>query len=235
MQHPTGIFGNLAALERKLHRRGWTPWKRWDPLVPERQFTGCVDEAITALLADHPTDDLGCYLEFGVSRGTSMACVHEAFRARGISIRLIGFDSFEGLPAEAADQGWHPGQYSSSRAATRRYLRRRGVPRRRVDLVEGWFDETLTEQTRSALGIDRVSLIMIDCDIYSSTATALRFCVPHIDRTVVMFDDWGWRDGAVGQREAFEEMLHEHPEFVATPLPSYLDQARVFMVTRTSS
>jgi O-methyltransferase len=226
--------GVIDAYERKLHRRGLTPWKRWEPLVPEEALTDCVDHALGELLHHRSRDELGDYLEFGVSRGTSMACVHRAIRKRDVHMRLIGFDSFEGMPPEAAQQGWFPGQYSSTITATRRYLRRHGVPLRDVELVKGWFDDTLTDATRRRLQIGTASLIMIDCDIYTSSKTALDFCEPHIgEHAVIMFDDWGWRDGAVGQREAFHEFLADHPDLSAEPLPSYLDQARVFMVSRT--
>lgn len=237
---PRPTRSSLAALwdrcERKLHRRGLTPWKAWQPLVPEDALTDCVKHALGEVLRHRSRDELGDYLEFGVSRGTSMACVYQAMRDLEVRMRLIGFDSFEGMPGEAAWQGWHPGQYSSTITATRRYLRRHGVPASEVELVKGWFDDTLTDDTRRRFGIGVASLIMIDCDIYTSSKAALDFCAPHIDdRSVIMFDDWGYREKAVGQREAFEEFLAEHPDLTAEPLPSYLDEARVFMVSRTTA
>ena len=45
----------------------------------------------------------------------------------------------------------------------------------RVELVPGWFDESLTDETRSRLGIERASVIMMDCVLEASTLTALEF------------------------------------------------------------
>ncbi len=165
-----------------------------------------------------------------------MACAYHSLRAAGLDdARLIGFDSFAGMPPEAAEEGWAPGLFHSTIDATRSYLKSRGVDLDRVDLVQGWFKDTLTEERRTALGIGKASLIMIDCDIYSASKEALNFCEPHIERhAVVLFDDWGWREEAdeIGQKEAFAEFLAEHRDISAEPMPSYLPQARVFLLRR---
>ena len=98
-----------------------------------------------------------------------MACTHSILRHAGLNhMRLIGFDSFEGMPSGAEKEGWHKGQYRSSIQATRSYLKRRQVDLERVTLVKGWFKDTLTEETRRDHTIEKASLIMVDCDIYSS-------------------------------------------------------------------
>lgn len=226
----------ILAVARQIKARGLLPWK---PLVPEAAFTVCVRAAIRKLRALAPGERLGHYLEFGVSRGTSTACVYHVLRTEGLQyVRLVGFDSFEGLPPEAASEGWAPGQYKSTLAATRRYLAKHGVDMRRVLLVKGWFKDSLTEETRDRYGIGKASLILIDCDIYSASKDALEFCAPHIrDRAVILFDDWGWKadKGEIGQKEAFEEFLEANPQLTAEPLPAYRPEARVFMVTRLES
>lgn len=138
----------------------------------------------------------------------------------------------------AAKEGWAPGQYRSTLEATRRHLRKRGVDLERVTLVKGWFRDTLTEETRAALGIGAASVIMIDCDIYTASKDALAFCAPHIGRhAMIFFDDWGWPQerGEIGQKEAFEEFLAAHRDISAEPMPSYLPQARVFLLRRLAS
>ena len=95
-------------------------------------------------------------------------------------------------------------------------------------LVKGWFKDTLTEKTRRELALDKASLIMVDCDIYSASKDALRFSEPHIRKhAVILFDDWGWREGEIGQKEAFEELLAAHPDLTAEPLPTYFRQSPV--------
>lgn len=210
----------------------------WKPLVPGDALEHCVRNCLVRLLKLERADELGDYLEFGVSRGTSLACVGRVIEEMGLEhVRLIGFDSFEGLPAEAAKEGWTPGQYHSTIRATRRFLKREQVNLEKVVLVKGWFRDTLNEETRKRHQINKASVIMIDCDIYSASKEALLFSEPHIQQNaIILFDDWGWRSdrGQIGQREAFEEFLEQYPSIKASPLPSYLQQARVFMIKRSS-
>jgi hypothetical protein len=165
-----------------------------------------------------------------------MACTYRTLRDAGLcQVRLIGFDSFEGMPSGSEKEGWAKGQYHSSIKATRTYLKRQQVDLERVTLVKGWFKDTLTDETRQDHRIEKASLIMVDCDIYSASKDALNFCEPHIRKqAVIMFDDWGWREeqNEIGQKEAFGEFLADHPDLTAEPMPSYLPQAKVFLVRR---
>ena len=162
-----------------------------------------------------------------------MACMYGALRSEGLDqVRLIGFDSFEGLPQEAGDQGWRPGEFYSSLPATLAYLRRNGVDTDEIEMVAGWFRETCRAETAERLGIRKASLILVDCDIYSASRDALAFCAPLIcDSAVIIFDDWGWSEsrGMIGQKEAFSEFLTANPRLIATSLdPAYIPQARIF-------
>jgi O-methyltransferase len=182
--------------------------------------------------------EFGDYLEFGVSRGTSMACVFHALQRSELhQVRLIGFDSFAGMPPEAETQGWRQGAYASTLRATRRYLREHDVDLRRLQLVEGWFKDTLKDATARKLALRKASLIMIDCDIYSASKQALRFSERFIvDTAMIIFDDWGSRadHGKVGQREAFAEFLAEFPDISAEPFEEvYRPASRIFLVRRT--
>lgn len=208
----------------------------WRPLVPADRFTDCCRKAIQVLRARTPGEEFGQCLEFGVSRGTSLSCMYRALESERLShVRLIGFDSFQGLPAEAAREGWSPGAFWSTRSATEKYLLRNGVDMDRVTLVEGWFKDTLKQKTKDRFKIDAASLIMIDCDIYSASRDALWFCEPLIcDKAVIFFDDWGRRldKGEIGQKQAFDEFLAAFPTLTAEPLPAYIPEARVFLVKR---
>ena len=148
-------LGIKAQTKGLLERAGVVTWT-WTPLVPEAAFMDCCRNAIGVLREHSSEADLGDYLEFGVSRGTSLSCVHKVLVEMGLTqMRLVGFDSFEGLPPEAAEEGWHPGQYKSTLAQTRAYLTKRGVDWQRVTLVRGWFSETLTEGTKQQLSSPR--------------------------------------------------------------------------------
>lgn len=232
MARSLGMEAQAHAAWRAMKAHGITPW---EPLVPEDAFSRCVRQALVRLCQREYASSLGDYLEFGVARGSSMACVHDVVRAMRVGrSRLIGFDSFQGLPAEADDEGWSRGEYRSSLFATRRYLAARHVDMERVSLVPGWFRDTLTPAVRADLRLDRASLILVDCEIYSASRQALAFCAPHIQgQAVVILDDWGAAEerGVPGQREAFEEFLAAQPDLQASEMESYSDSARVFHLT----
>ena len=187
---------------------------------------------------------LGDYLEFGVYHGTSLSCMYEARQSASMpQMRLFGFDSFEGLPSSASgeDAGtWAPGQYKSTMALTRSNLRRWGVPPESVTLVKGWFSETCTPAMRTRLGLEHASVIMVDCDLYSSSREVLAFCEPLIRKhAVLVFDDWhasGLADRNMGEARAFTEFLAENPSLEAEELTglNYKDKRdpMLFLVTR---
>jgi O-methyltransferase len=221
-------------------RRAWRLLRRLgppEPLVPVKAFYACVSSAIDELCKSVPATQLGDYLEFGVSRGTSMSCVYRALADKGLGhVRLIGFDSFEGLPPESADEGWEPGAYKSSQEATTAYLVGKGVDLQRITLVKGWFKDTCTAGTKSLLRLKKASVIMVDCDIYSASRDVLRYVEPLIlDHAIVICDDYGSqpRNEYRGQNDAFEEFLQEHPDLSVQPLPSYRPPSRIFLVSRS--
>jgi O-methyltransferase len=185
---------------------------------------------------------VGDYLEFGVYRGASLNIMHRASRDSGLSdLRIFGFDSFEGLPEEASttDAGvWTAGAFKSELGATEARLTDQGVDWTRTTLVPGWFDQTLTEDRRAALEIDRASVVMIDCDLYTAAKLALEFVAPLLaNEAIVFFDDWsigGLDEKNLGESLAFEEFTTEqHPEFAVSDFPAYSNQSRAFLLSRS--
>jgi O-methyltransferase len=209
-------------------------------LVPERELEERYRDALNRLAQAAGPDDVGSYLEFGVFVGTSLLCMHRASKALGLeSLRLYGFDSFQGLPEVAATEGagvWQPGWYRAEYGLVREHLTRNGIDWDRTTLVPGWFEETLVPGLAQQLGIKKAGIIMIDCDIYSAALTALAFCAPLIrDRAMVFFDDWGPGGLAakgLGESRAFGEFLAGNPDLTAEELPPYSDDSKVFFVTR---
>lgn len=207
-------------------------------LVPEAELERTYRRALTQLLERRGGEALGDYLEFGVYAGSSLACMDGALKELDVTgMRMFGFDSFEGLPAEASDDDgghWRPGMYRSDLDSTHSYLSRRKVDWSRVTLVKGWFDETLTFDLVARHGIEKAGVIMIDCDIYSAASVALEFCAPIIrDEAIVFFDDWGpLAERDLGEKRAFDEFLREHPELGATEIESYGGDSKAFLIRR---
>ena len=208
-------------------------------LVPEQSLRALLSRGLRMLAEPHGRESLGDYLEFGVYNGTSLTCAYRELSALGAShVRLFGFDSFQGFPPSAAheDRGiWKPGRCNSPLSFTTAVLESEGVDLDRVSLVPGWFTDTLNAETIHTHRLTKASVIMIDCDLYSSTKQALTFCAPLMaEQTLVLFDEWHIRgdEEALGEKKAFQEFLEEHPSFSAAPFGQYSNLSQAFLVTR---
>jgi O-methyltransferase len=221
-----------AELRAKIRQRG--------RLVPEKELRGLLSRGLRQLVDRNGPDSLGSYLEFGVYNGTSLLCMYRELEALGLHhVRLFGFDSFQGLPPEAAveDEGrWEPGRCHSPLEFTTAVLASEGVDWQRVSLVPGWYSQTLIPETRQTLGLGKASVIMIDCDLYSSAKQALDFCAPLIqDEALILFDEFhprGLTGKYVGERRAFDEFLRENDCFTAKPFGQYAPRTETFLVKR---
>lgn len=214
--------------------------KRGRRLVPEQELESKYVESLSWLREQNRETPIGDYLEFGVYTGTSLTCMARAAdRVSELSMRFIGFDSFQGLPREVkheSDEAWKYATFHSPRAVTEWFIKSNSVDWERVRLVEGWFDDTCNDETIRKLSIEKAGVIMIDCDLYESTRVALSFCEPLIkDYCVIVFDDWNTFELAErhgGERLAFEEFLQENPDFDAEQLDGYYEEATIFRLSR---
>lgn len=144
----------------------------------------------------HEFNPQGWAAEFGVYSGYSL----DIIAAR---MPVIGFDSFEGLPEDWRD-GFPKGMFAvlddERLAPTLPY-----APNALI--VPGWFEDTVPE-----FPFPRLGLVHIDCDLYSSTVTALDAVTEFIhDGTIVVFDEFHSYPGAKDHEEkAFAEWLHRY-------------------------
>lgn len=154
------------------------------------------DVALFDLARAKVKGDKPLYLEFGVYAGRSMRWWSQHLSHP--AARLVGFDSFEGLPTD-----WRPGLGAGHFATG-------GEPPQidddRVSFVVGWFDDRLP-----AFEIpEHDQLILnVDCDVYSSAATVLSWAEPYLTAgTLLYFDEFPDRDH---EMRAFKELLARSP------------------------
>jgi len=117
----------------------------------------------------------GVILEFGVFTGDTINYIANKLPNK----KIYGFDSFEGLPEK-----WRPG-FSKGMFAVE------NLPRvnNNIDLIPGWFDETLPKFIKNKK--ENISFIHIDCDLYSSTKIIFDTLAEFIiDGTVIVFDEY---------------------------------------------
>lgn len=137
----------------------------------------------------------GEVLDLGVYKGGSIRSLARIFPDKTIH----GFDSFEGLSGD-----WSyvlKGAFGDVQGSLPE------VPDN-VCLYKGWFDDTLPQWASGHTG-HRISLLRIDCDIYSSTKTVFDELGHLISPgTWILFDELigypGWRQH---EYKAFEEFL----------------------------
>jgi hypothetical protein len=123
----------------------------------------------------------GLVLEFGVATGTTLSVLAKNAGDRTI----VGFDTFEGLPED-----WRTDREKGAYACPNP-----NIPSNAL-IVKGLFSDTLP---RFVSAIDKpLSMVHIDCDLYSSTKCVLDNLADHITPgCVILFDEFlnyhGWR------------------------------------------
>lgn len=137
---------------------------------------------------------------------------------RGTRPKFYAFDSFEGLPKsteqEIAEE-WVEGAYQCSEDRFLKNLASEGVNLADVVTVRGYYDRTLTQETKQRLGLRKASIVHIDCDLYESTIVVLNFITDLIGQgTVLVFDDWFYNQGRsdMGEQRACREWLRNNPQ-----------------------
>lgn len=181
----------------------------------------------------------GDYLEFGVFKGDRITQAYETatFLTKRIrngndpylakastknleEMRFFGFDSFEGLPkanaidvAQGQEEWIGEGGFASTLEETTRLMPRKGIESGRIKLIKGWFNETLTPETKKEHGIKAAAIVYVDCDYYESAVPCLEFITDIlVDGSIIIFDDWwifkGRKDR--GEQRAFYEWQERH-------------------------
>lgn len=181
----------------------------------------------------------GSYYEFGLYRGYTLWFAQRAADTLGLTdIRFHGYDSFEGLPEvtgiDASTGEFSTGDYTCSRADVEQYLDRWGFDWTRGDLTAGLFSAL----DPGARPDEPASVVMVDCDLYASTASALAYLAPLLqDGTILLFDDWNCFGGDPqrGERRAFSEFMADHPEWRSEPLFEVDSYGQAIQLRRSSA
>ena len=190
------------------------------------------------------TTERGDYYEFGIFKGYAFWFAQKVATRYGLQgMRFFGFDSFAGLPAVegpdlTANDDFYAGQFACTKERVIESLNANGVDWDRTFLIEGYFDQSLTEQTRRDHDMQRIAVALIDCDLYRSTQQVLEFITDMvIDGTILIFDDWNCfdRDDGRGQRKAFRAWLEDNPQFRADDMFAYGHYGQVFMLRNAAA
>ncbi len=203
-----------------------------------------IQKAYTLVKEESAGEPIGDYYEFGLFRGYTYLKAYQHCQEMAIDTpHFYGFDSFEGLPpaegVDVADGRFFEGQFSCSLDDVQKNLAENGMDPARMTLIKGFYEDSLTEQLRSQHDFKQASVVLLDCDYYASTRTALNWMQPYIGvGTVLLFDDWfsysEGEDKELGQQKAFDEFLSENPQYTAEALWEFTPHGKGF-VLRTRS
>jgi len=140
-------------------------------------------------------------LEFGVYKGYTISQIKKYVRE---DYKIYGFDSFEGLPEDWENTVCKKGVFSTNGAIP-------SIPG--VKFFKGLFDDTIKEYLKEA---DNISLLHVDCDLYSSTKTVLWNLNDYIKKdTIIVFDEWfycsdyGYKFNSDHEQKCFYEWCRE--------------------------
>jgi O-methyltransferase len=138
----------------------------------------------------------GAFVECGCWNGGSGALLARVAMADGRTTWL--FDSFEGLPtpsaidATVAGEVGARGDFTGSEARVRSVLGLAGVPTAGVQIVKGWFKDTLSEAQTGP-----IALLHVDVDLYDSTIDVLDALYDRVTPGgIVVFDDYAYWQGS---------------------------------------
>jgi O-methyltransferase len=185
----------------------------------------------------------GDYLEFGMWKGGSMiAAYHLSRQLPGLSdMRFYGFDSFEGIPTLTVNKHeakeFPPGVFSGGLDEVRKNLVQAKVEMSKVELIPGWYSDTLNDQTKQKLPLRAAAVVNVDCDVYESTVPVLDFIEPYlVDGSIIIFDDWYCfaNREEQGEQKAFSEWLQRNRHLKATPYKEFGWDGKAFIINQLS-
>jgi O-methyltransferase len=200
----------------------------------------------------------GDYLEFGVFKGDRLTQAYETstfissrirtggdpYLAKASTkpldeMRFFGFDSFEGLPkannidvVQGQEEWIGEGGFAATLDEVTKLMPKKGIESGRIQLIKGWFNETLTQQTKDRLGIKAAAIVYIDSDFYESAVPALEFVTDLlVDGSILIFDDWWIFKGRSdrGEQRAFREWQEKYKIQAREFIPG---TAMSFMINR---
>ena len=192
-------------------------WGTPEAMRLQRTIWAIESETVWGRLMDALAEDRiqGDLVEFGVAGGASLGQLISHRAQAGLSMKVYGFDSFEGLPAPSEYDGdiWKEGEFAANYEEVVSLLDVENRPWLR--LIKGWFSETLPQYDDE---IELVAFARIDCDLYESTKTCLDFLHGKLaNGSVLLFDDWT-DNVETGETKAFFEYLENNHEYEFEPV-----------------
>jgi len=178
------------------------------------------------------------YFEFGCHSGrTFSSAINSAKFLKISNFKFYAFDSFCGLPTTTEEDGsfFKTGDFFTSKNDFIKIVKRNtGIDSNNFNIFEGFYDKSLTDELSQAL--PKIGIVYIDCDLYSSTKSVLKFIKNHIiNGSIIMLDDYycSSKTGDIkGQRHAFDEFVKDENIYKFEHYKNFSDFGSIFFVTK---
>ena len=183
----------------------------------------------------------GDYLEFGVFTGSSFVMAlrtrHALLSISDTPTSFYGFDSFSGFGKVTAEDE-HPFykddtfKVSVDKVTANIKSRAKGAP---VHIIPGFFEESLAQNPAGKLGIRKIRVCLIDCDLKVPARVCLDYIGPLLQEgAVLILDDYfSYRGRAdLGVAGAFAEFQKANPQMEWRHLVNYGYGGAVFIVSK---
>lgn len=160
----------------------------------------CVEDVIR-------NDVPGDFIETGVWRGGTTIFMRALLKLHNVANRTVWVaDSFEGMPRpDSAKDGWdlsHQTYLNVSLEQVKQNFEKFGFLDERVRFLKGWFRDTMPNAP-----IERLAILRLDGDLYSSTKDVLRNLYHRVSPGgYVIIDDYYTWDSC---RRAVDDFLQE--------------------------
>ena len=146
----------------------------------------------------------GVLIECGVAAGSQIAMMQQTQLELGEHRIIYGFDSFEGIPYATEHDAEQPGigkidktklgalettGVSSHSVENVLYnFNRYGLPTDNLNLIKGWFEDTVEQHAKS---IDKIAFLRLDGDLYRSTKVCMQHLFSKLSKGgVLIIDDY---------------------------------------------
>ena len=170
----------------------------------------------------------GSFVETGVWTGGASGFALKSFLRNFKNNALpnyYGFDSFEGMPLPTTQDGKFGQKWIKDESSTplpkstfggtdvnnadydfvKKYLTNTGYPAKKINLVKGWFHESIPTKLSE---INEISILRLDGDFYESTKVVLELLYPKVSKNgIIIIDDYG---GFEGCKKAVDEFFEEN-------------------------
>jgi len=161
----------------------------------------------------------GYYFEFGCNEANTFRMAYNIFKTY-FNFKYVAFDSFEGLPKiEDIDKMdvFYEGKLKFDKDRFIELVKKEGIKDEELIVVKGFYEESLNQKLIDQLSPSKAAVIYIDCDLYTSTVSVLKFIKHFLQPgTIIIFDDWNcfYGDRNRGQKKAFSEFLNFNKNLV---------------------